>query len=128
MFLTLTVFSQKDTLNKDSVVILSKSTAIKVAKDLVRKDSLEAELNNTKQFYSILSQKSSIQDSIIKTFQKKEMDYVLYTQNQYQQISTLEKYSKSLEKQVKKEKSKKTINKVIYGLVISGLLFLYISK
>ena len=128
MCLSLTAFSQKDTVNKDSVVILPKSVAIKVVKDLIRKDSLEAELNNTIQLYNLLSKKSTLQDTIISNFQKKEMDYVLYIQNQHNQFQIIEKYSKDLEKQVKKEKSKKTFNKVLYGFVIGGLITLYLSK
>jgi len=81
LLLSSTIFSQRD-INK---ICFSYSTAKKIAVDLVKGDSAIAELDQTNQLISDLLNKSSRQDSIIKDFKTKDLNFSMQIQN-YNQI------------------------------------------
>jgi 3-dehydroquinate synthetase len=69
LLLSLTTFSQKDT----SKIILPYHVAKLVAIDLVQGDSVKAELIQTKQILQVTQEKIKAQDTIIVSFEKKEI-------------------------------------------------------
>jgi hypothetical protein len=69
IILSLTTFSQKDT----SKIILSYDIAKLIAIDLVKGDSIKAELDNTQQLLQVTQNKVSTQDSIIVLYEKKDI-------------------------------------------------------
>lgn len=71
ILLSFSTFSQNDT----NRICLPYSIAQKVAIELVQKDSLESELKVTNQILKETQYKCSIQDSIIVSFEKKEIEY-----------------------------------------------------
>lgn len=69
LLLSLTTFSQKDT----SKIILPYHIAKLVAIDLVQGDSVKAELTQTKQILQVTQDKVKAQDTIIVSFEKKDI-------------------------------------------------------
>ena len=69
IILSLTTFSQKDT----SKIILSYDIAKLIVIDLVKGDSIKAELDNTQQLLQVTQNKVSTQDSIIVLYEKKDI-------------------------------------------------------
>jgi parvulin-like peptidyl-prolyl isomerase len=68
LLLSLNLFSQTDT----SKVCIPYPIAQKIAIELIQKDSIQAELTLTQQILQEVENKSSIQDSIIITYQEKD--------------------------------------------------------
>jgi 3-dehydroquinate synthetase len=69
LLLSLTTFSQKDT----SKIILPYHIAKLVAIDLVQGDSAKAELIQTKQILQVTQEKVKAQDTVIVSFEKKDI-------------------------------------------------------
>lgn len=132
----LTAFSQTVTKNStDTVIILPKNVAREVVKDVIRKDSLESEINIHKKnevlLKSNLVAKDSIiasKDTIINIWSAKEKNYLSIIDTKDQQKTNLEALTKSLSADLRKAKRKSTIKTIIGGAAIGLLLYLYIAK
>lgn len=75
MLLSLTAFSQTG-INKDTCYItLSCNTARKVAADLIRGDSAKSQLKLTSYLLASIQSKSQSQDSVIRAYAVKTVDY-----------------------------------------------------
>lgn len=134
--MTLTLFSQKNTNNSitDSLVCLPKNVAREVVKDLIRKDSLQAELNTCHKNYDILNKNISYKDSIINSksnqlmfFEEKEKNYKVNLAFKDEKIENLNTLVKDMNKDIKKMKFKLVLKKIeTYGLFGGILLLGYI--
>jgi len=131
----LTVFSQTVTKISisDSNVILPKIVAREVVKDIIKKDSCEAEIaiikDNNQKLQTIVNYKDNIilsKDSIITLHKQKEASDSIIMQLKDQQKNNLEILSKDLGKQVQKAKRKSTLLGIggITAVVITTLLIL----
>jgi len=110
LLLSSTIFSQKD-INK---ICFDYDIAKKIAVDLVKGDSAIAELNKSNYLLLNLNEKSLRQDSIIKDFENKNINYILQIQN-YNQIGEQRSLIiKGLETDV--SKLKKSNNRLKKGL------------
>lgn len=139
MSLSLTVFSQTDTkistTNKDSIVPLPKLVAREVVKDVLRKDSCEAEItiikDNNDKLQAINNYKDKIiasKDSIIGLHIHREVNDSLIILNKDIQKSNLEVLSKDLGNQLKSQKRKATRTEIILAGAAAILGYLLITK
>lgn len=101
LLLSSITFSQKDT----NRICFDYDIAKKIAVDLIKGDSAITELHHTKELVLTLDLKTQYQDSIIKSFEAKDANYILQIQNyvkidkeQYFIISGLESDVKTLQK------------------------------
>jgi len=117
----LTAFSQTDTSNKTPVKCLPVSTFRQIAQDLIKGDSAKAELKLVNEQVGKLEQKVSLKDSVIVTMQKKEEIYKTIIVAHEEKFSTLDKYTKSVELKLKKEKVKSKFKSFVGGALILGL-------
>jgi len=102
----LTAFSQQDT------VIKTKCLPVSVFKLII----------------SGLESKVSLKDSVINTMKVKETNYVKIIDVQNQKYDVMEKYSKKLEWDLKKERVKGKFKSILGTGVIAVLTFFLITK
>jgi len=133
----LTVSSQTVTKNItiDSIIPLPKNVAKEVVKDIIRKDSLEAELKSVKLDVSLLNSnlvaKDSIimsKDNIITLWGEKEKNYLTIISLKDQQRTNVEALNKTLAADLKKAKRKSTVKTIVGTAIVGGLLYLFIAK
>ncbi len=125
----MTAFSQQDTKSTtNEVVILPYSPAKQIVKDLMRFDSTVSVLNlmkdNVEQYNKKLALKDSIinnQKAVIGFHKEKESTLSSIITLKDQQIKNLEETTKQLNKDLKKEKRKKTFI-TLGGVVLGGFL------
>ena len=122
----MTAFSQQDTSIKTKCLPVSVFKLI--AKDLLSGDSAKAELKIANGHISGLETKVSLKDSVINTMIVKETGYVKIIDNQNQKYDVVEKYSKKLEWDLKKEKVKGKFKSILGTGVIAVLTFFLITK
>lgn len=138
MLASLTAFSQagtkNTTTNSDSVVVLPKLVAKAVAKDVVRKDSVEAENKILKRNDSLLRANISLKDSVINTKDnvialhvQKEKNYETMLSLKDLQKQNLEDLVVVLKNDLKKTKRELKATK-IGGVVITGTLLYFILR
>ena len=114
--MSLTAFSQKGTSKKDSCVVsLPCKVANQVATDLVRCDSIAAELDYRESILTITQNKIAIQDTIIQAYSVKESNYKEQITYQQQQIERYGIVVTGLEK----DKSKLRFHKKVLGFLAS---------
>jgi hypothetical protein len=122
----LTAFSQQDTSIKTKCLPVSVFKLI--AKDLLSGDSAKAELKIANEHIVGLESKVSLKDSIINTMVVKETNYLKIIDAQNQKYDVMEKYSKKLEWDLKKEKVKGKFKSILGTGVIAVLTFFLITK
>jgi hypothetical protein len=124
--LSLTAFSQQDTTIK--VKCLPVSTFKKIAQDLLKGDSAIAQLKLSEQHIIHIENKVVLKDSVINTMKVKELNYIKIIDTQNEKYNVIEKYSKKLEWDLKKEKVKGKFKSIIGTGVIAVLTFFLITK
>jgi len=122
----LTAFSQQDTTIK--VKCLPVSVFKQIAQDLLKGDSAIAQLKLSEQQIIHFENKVILKDSIINTMNVKEFNYIKIITNQNLKYDVVEKYSKKLEWDLKKEKVKGKFKSIVGTGVIVVLTFFLITK
>jgi len=97
-------------------------------KDILSGDSAKAQLKLTEIQLEETEKKVSIKDSIITTLKAKETNYLTIINAEKQKFDIVEKYSKKLELQLKKEKVKNKFKSIVGTGVIAVLTFFLIQK
>ena len=116
--LSLTAFSQTDTNNKEKVKCFPIHVAKQIAKDLLRGDSVMAELKLVNEQLVKTEEKVSLKDSVISIMVIKEKNYISIIESQDSKFTVMENYSKKLEFQLKKEKVKNKFTSMISGIAV----------
>jgi hypothetical protein len=122
----LTAFSQQDTTIK--VKCLPISIFKQIAQDLLKGDSAIAQLKLSEQQIIHIENKVVLKDSVINTMKVKELNYIKVIDTQNEKYNVIEKYSKKLEWDLKKEKVKGKFKSIIGTGVIAVLTFFLITK
>lgn len=121
-------FSQKDTTKiikqNDSVITISKATAIKIIKELDRKDFLEENIVLLKDDTTILHQMVATYQANELINKKKEIAYLGVIDNYKKIDANYTKYALSLDKKLKWSRTKTTISQIL----LLGLGVFTISK
>jgi len=99
-----------------------------IMKDVISGDSAKAQLKLTEEQLVQTEQKVILKDSIINTLRLKEDNYQNIISSEKQKFEIMEKYSKKLEFDLKKEKVKSKFKSIIGTGVILVLGFLMITK
>jgi hypothetical protein len=89
-----------------------------MVKDLLRGDSAMAELKLTNEQLMKTEEKVTLKDSVISTMIIKEKNYINIIDTQEGKFTVMEKYSKKLEFQLKKEKVKNKFTSILSGTVV----------
>ena len=123
-------FSQNAIHTKDSVIVLSKSVAKDVAKDLIKKDSLETELVIVKKNQSLLQTNLMLKDSIIATKDRQIDIYKIKDDLNHtilgltnEQKANLQKTVDDLSSDVKSLKTKLAVRTTGALLIIGALVY-----
>ena len=124
--LSLTAFSQQDTIIK--VKCLPISVFKQIAQDLLKGDSAIAQLKLSEQQIIHIENKVILKDSIINTMKSKEFNYNKVIDTQNEKYNVMEKYSKKLEWDLKKERVKGKFKSILGTAVIAVLTFFLITK
>jgi hypothetical protein len=136
MLVSSIAFSQLATKNNtvDSFIVLPKIVAKEVVKDLIRKDSLESELNITKTNMGLLKNNIIAKDSIISSkngiielYKEKENNYNTMIDLKDSQKKNLEDLVKKLNKDLKKQRVKLATRTTFGVIVIGGLSYLLLK-
>ena len=136
MLVSLTASSQKNTnsITTDSIVPLPKNVAKEIVKDLIRKDSIQAELNICHDNQELLENNLMLKDSIILSkdaqlslAKQKETNYETLVQLREAQIVNLNTLVEKLNKDIKKKRRKTIFKTVGNTSLIGGLAYLLIS-
>jgi hypothetical protein len=114
----LTAFSQTDTNNKEKVKCFPIHVTKQIAKDLLRGDSVMAELKLTNEQLTKTEEKVVLKDSVISTMVIKEKNYISIIGAQDSKFTVMENYSKKLEFQLKKEKVKNKFTSILSGVAV----------
>jgi len=122
----LTVFSQTDTTS--NVKCFPIPVVKQIMKDVISGDSAKAQLKLTEEQVVQTEKKVILKDSIINTLRLKEDNYQNIISSEKQKFEIMEKYSKKLEFDLKKEKVKGKFKSIIGTGVILVLGFLMITK
>ena len=116
MMLSLTAFSQTGTNNQ--VKCFPAPVVKQIMKDLLIGDEAKAQLKLSDSLLVLTEQKVQIQDSIIGNMKLKENNYLKEIDIQNQKYLILEKYSKQLEKDLKKLKVKNKFTSILSSSTI----------
>ena len=116
MMLSLTAFSQTGTSNQ--VKCIPVPVVKQIMKDLLIGDEAKAQLKLSDSLLVLTEQKVQIQDSIIGNMKLKENNYLKEIDIQNQKYLILEKYSKQLEKDLKKLKVKNKFTSILSSSAI----------
>jgi len=126
MMLNLTAFSQTGTNNQ--VKCFPVPVVKQIMKDLLSGDEAKIQLKLTDSLLVLTENKVEVQDSIINSMKDKEENYLKEIETLKQKYQILENYSKEVEKDLKKEKVKKTFTSILSVSVVSILTTLLILK
>lgn len=109
---TFKTIGQTDIRINDSLVCINKVVALKITKDLVRKDYLESKTLLLEKDTALLSGlvKQYVKDSTIAG--NKEIAYKSVISDYKRSLANTEDYAKQLEKNVRKSKTKTTISQI----------------
>ena len=121
------VFAFAQTAPQDTVKIPA-PVAKQIVKDLIGGDSAKAELKLANEQLVLLNQKIVLKDSIISGHVQKGVMYEDSIKNEQLKFETQGLWVKDLQKENKKLKTKLTFTKVIGGILVSSLGYLYIMK
>lgn len=97
-------------------------------KDVLSGDSAKAQLKLTIEEVSQLENKISLKDSVITVLRLKEDNYKTIIDSEKQKFEIIERYSKKLEFDLKKEKVKNKFKSILGTGVIAVLGFFLITK
>jgi peptidoglycan hydrolase CwlO-like protein len=75
-----------------------------------------------------LQSKTVLQDNIISNYEKKEQNYLGVVTELEKKVSVYQTELKNTQKELRKLKAKRTYGKIISGVIIGGLTYLYITK
>lgn len=127
LMMSLAIFSQTVT-NKTQVHCFPDSIVKKVAKDLLRGDSARAELTETKILVHELELKNFTNERLVNTYVHKVANYSsqidLYRQKEVKYVEMVT----GLEKDVKKEKKKNKIFKIVTGILITSTVIGFVVQ
>jgi len=127
LMMSLATFSQTVT-NKTQVHCFPDSIVKKVAKDLLRGDSARAELTETKILVHELELKNFTNERLVNTYVHKVANYSsqidLYRQKEVKYVEMVT----GLERDVKKEKKKNKIFKIVTGILITSTVIGFVAQ
>lgn len=126
LFVSLIAFSQTDTSKTEKCFPIP--VVRQIMKDLLRGDSANAQLKLTEIQLQETEKKVIIKDSIITTLRVKESNYQTIIDSEKQKFEIMERYSKKLEFDLKKEKVKNKFKSILGTGVIAVLTFFLITK
>ncbi len=126
LFVSLTVFSQTDTTS--NVKCFPIPVVKQIMKDVLSGDSAKAQLKLAEEQLVQTERKVVLKDSIITTLRLKEENYNTIIDSEKQKFDIMERYSKKLEFDLKKEKVKNKFKSILGTGVIAVLGFFLISK
>ena len=126
LFVSLTVFSQTDTTT--NVKCFPIPVVKQIMKDVLSGDSAKEQLKLTEEQLIQTEKKVVLKDSIINTLRLKEENYNTIIGAERQKFDIMEKYSKKLEFDLKKEKVKNKFKSILGTGVIAALSFFLITK
>jgi hypothetical protein len=125
--MSLATFSQTGT-SKTQMHCFPDSIVKKIAKDLVRGDSARAELAETKILMHQIELKSFANERLVYTYVSKVANYSaqidLYKQKETKYVEMVS----GLEKDVKKEKKKNKIFKIVTGILITSTVIGFVAQ
>jgi hypothetical protein len=119
-------FSQTDTSKVEKCFPMP--VVKQIMKDLVSGDEAKLQLKLTEQQLLETEKKVSLKDSVISTLRLKEVNYQTIIDSEKQKFEIMEKYSKKLEFDLKKEKVKNKFKSIVGTGVIVALSFFLITK
>ena len=125
--MSLTAFSQSAT-DTIPVKIFPIPVVKLIVKDLLSGDSAKAELKLANQHIVVIEDKVKLKDSIIVTMDIKEKNYLKIIEDERQKIGVIQNYTKTLEKDLRKERVKNKFTKLISGAGLAVLGFFLITK
>jgi len=96
-------------------------------KDILSGDSAKAQLKLSEEQLTETEKKVVLKDSVINTLRLKEQNYQTIIDSEKQKFDIMEKYSKKLEWDLKKERVKNKF-KSILGLGVIGALTFFLIK
>lgn len=99
-----------------------------IVKDLLSGDSAKAELKLANQHIVVIEDKVKFKDSIIVTMDIKEKNYLKIIDSERQKFGIMENYSKTLEKDLRRERVKNKFTKLVSGAGLAVLGFFLIVK
>ena len=126
LFVSLTVFSQTDTTS--NVKCFPIPVVKQIMKDVLSGDSAKAQLKLAEEQIIQTEKKVVLKDSIINTLRLKEENYNTIIGAERQKFDIMEKYSKKLEFDLKKERVKNKFKSILGTGVIAVLGFFLITK
>jgi len=125
--MSLAIFSQTVT-NKTQIHCFPDSIVKKVAKDLLRGDSTRAELTETKILVHELELKNFTNERLVNTYVRKVANYSsqidLYRQKEVKYVDIIT----GLERDVKKEKKRNKIFKIVTGILITSTVIGFVAR
>lgn len=128
ILVSLTSFSQTDTITKDSVVVIPSKVAKLIIKDLIAYDATKLELKTTQELLLNTENKVSTQTSIIKQYEIKDNQWKQMVANYDSQVLAYKNMTSDLQKDLRKAKVKGFYNKFGLTLGLATMTYLYISK
>lgn len=128
ILVSLTSFSQTDTITKDSVVVIPSKVAKLIIKDLIAYDATKLELKTTQELLLNTENKVSTQTSIIKQYEIKDGQWKQMVANYDSQVLAYKNMTNDLQKDLRKAKVKGFYNKFGLTLGLATMTYLYISK
>lgn len=122
----LIAFSQIDTTKTEKCFPIP--VVKQIMKDLLIGDSAKAQLKLTETQLTETEKKVVLKDSVISTLRSKELNYQTIIEGEKQKFEIMEKYSKKLEFDLKKEKVKNKFKSILGTATIAVLGFFLIVK
>jgi hypothetical protein len=119
-------FSQIDTSKTEKCFPLP--VVKQIMKDLISGDSAKAQLKLTEFQLIETEKKVGLKDSVITILRAKETNYLTIIDSEKQKFDIMERYSKKLEFDLKKEKVKSKFNSILGTGLIAVLTFFLITK
>ena len=119
-------FSQTDTSKVEKYFPMP--VVKQIMKDLVSGDEAKAQLKLTEQQLLETEKKVSLKDSVITTLRLKEVNYQTIIDSEKQKFDIMDRYSKKLEFDLKKEKVKNKFKSILGTGAIAVLTFFLITK
>jgi hypothetical protein len=127
IILVLPGFAFAQTAPQDTVKIPT-PVAKQIVKDLIGGDSAKAELKLATEQIVLLNQQLILKDSIISGHAQKGIMYEDRIKNEQLKFETQGLWVGDLQKQNKKLKTRLTFTKIIGGIIVGSLGYLYITK
>jgi hypothetical protein len=119
--------SQIDT-QKSNLVRIDTTIARKIAIDLVAGDECKAELQLVKNNLMLTNYKVKLKDSVINKLEEKEYDLNLIISKKDEIFKGQEEISKSLQKELRSQKSTSFLYKILSILGLSSTTYLLLHK